>query len=83
MIATADVPNPADLDFVRQLAGDWCAKRDWAEELLMTHLGLAKPEDVLRAPFRGTHQIPNTEYSYRTHGIGVDICKPVSRGGID
>ena len=61
----------------------WYAQRVWAEELLVKSLKLSKAEDVLQHKYRGTNQIPGTNWMYRTHGIGVDIYRTVEVGGID
>jgi len=69
---------------VKQLIPLWYAERKWAEELLCRCFLLRQPEDILREGERGVgHSIPGTNWMYRAHGIGVDIYKTDSAGGID
>lgn len=72
-----------DTDLIEMLVDQWRVERDWAEKLLVATLGLDSAEEVLQRRFRGKHIIPGTEWSYRTHGYGVDITKEGNRGGID
>ena len=71
------------VEAINLLVKNWHATRRWAEELLCSSLAISSASDVLNEPFKGTHSIPGTEWTYRTRGIGVDISKPDSKGGID
>lgn len=73
----------SDEELVRQLLPHWYATRTWAEEILVSSLGLTAPEDVLLVPHRGRKSIPGLTWHYRTHGIGVDIDRGLNCGGID
>ena len=73
----------ADVEAIRGLIQDWYATREWAEQLLREHLGLASADEVLSQPHRGSGQLGDTEWHYRTHGGGVDVHLPGDRGGID
>ncbi|MHA2710222.1 DUF6896 domain-containing protein [Vibrio owensii] len=68
---------------IRKIIPLWYAQRKWAEELLVQSFQLEKAEDILQAKHRGTHQIPGTNWMYRTHGIGVDIYRTADVGGVD
>lgn len=72
-----------DEQLVRLLIPHWYATRAWAEELLRRSLDLERPEDVLGRGHRGWHVIPGSNWHYRTHGVGVDLDRGVSSGGID
>lgn len=79
----AIVPDESDVELVRALVPHWHATRRWAEELLCRTLGLAKAEDVLLHEHRGTKLIPGSLWTYRTHGVGVDLDRGLASGGID
>ncbi len=72
-----------DIELVRALLPHWFATRRWAEELLCRTLQLETAEDVLRPEYRGWRLIPGSTWAYRTHGVGVDIDRGISSGGID
>ena len=57
--------------------------RDWAAALIADQLGLDAPHDILRAEHRGRRNLGDTEWTYRTHGVGVDVVHKDGRGGID
>jgi len=61
----------------------WYAQVIWAKELLIRSFKLEKAEDILRPENRGIHQIQGTVWFVRTHGIGVDIFKSPTVGGVD
>lgn len=61
----------------------WYAQVVWAKELLIRSFKLEKAEDILRPENRGTRQIDGTVWFVRTHGIGVDIFKSPTVGGVD
>jgi hypothetical protein len=73
----------SDIELVRALIPHWYATRKWAEELLCRVLGLENASDVLRPEHRGRKAIPGSMWTYRTHGIGVDIDRGIRSGGID
>jgi hypothetical protein len=74
--------NP--LELIRQVIPLWYANMAWAKALLIHAFNLKAAEDILRVGGRGgRHQIPGTNWFYRTHGIGVDIYKTPGVGGID
>ena len=72
-----------DVDLVRALIPHWYATRRWAEELLCRTLGLEDAAEVLRTEHRGRRLIPGSNWTYRTHGFGVDIDRGLACGGID
>ena len=72
-----------DVEAVKSLISSWYTTRSWAEQMLCSHLGLANAKDVLRSENRGNMQLGDTEWLFRTHGVGVDIYKPDNKGGID
>ncbi|MBI1348837.1 hypothetical protein GC163_21400 [bacterium] len=65
------------------LIDDWIAARDAAAELLVHHLGLASPRDILMSQHRGRRPIGDSGWQYRTHGCGVDVTNIQGRCGID
>ncbi len=65
------------------MIADWISHRDAAAALLVAHLSLESPRDVLRRENRGRHELTGTGWSYRTHGIGVDVTRTNGHGGID
>ena len=72
-----------DIELIKQLVPLWYAQYKWATELLETAFDLSKAEDILSLEFRGHKEIPGTNWTYRTHGAGVDICRTTKVGGID
>jgi hypothetical protein len=68
---------------VQHLIADWISHRDAAAALLVDQLNLESPRDVLRREHRGRHDLEQTGWSYRTHGIGVDVSRTNGHGGID
>ena len=75
--------NDNDTELVRALIPHWHATRTWAEELLCRVLGLQKASDVLQPEHRGRKVLAGSMWTYRTHGVGVDIDRGISCGGID
>ncbi len=72
-----------DTELVGALIPHWHATRRWAEELLCRALGLQNASEVLKLEYRGSHKIHGSNWTYRTHGIGVDIDRGDRSGGID
>ena len=72
-----------DEDAVRYLVARWHESRTWAERLLCEQLSLQSPQQILDPPYRGNRPIPGTLWSYRTHGLGVEVSRPGNSGGID
>jgi len=72
-----------NLEKIKNLIPLWYAQRKWAEELLVRVFHLASAEKILEPEHRGTMTIPGTHWVYRTHGVGVDIYRTASVGGID
>jgi len=70
-------------ELVRQAIPLWYANVAWAKELLVRTFLLASAEDILRPEHRRVQKIPNTCWTVRPHGIGVDIFKTPAVGGID
>ena len=68
---------------IDQLIDDWITQRNFAAALLVEYLDLETAHDVLRPEHRGRHIIGDTGWTYRTHGIGVDVTRTNGRGGID
>ncbi len=68
---------------MQHLIADWILHRDAAAALLVAQLNLESPRDVLRREHRGQHNLASTGWSYRTHGIGVDVTRTNGHGGID
>lgn len=72
-----------NLEKIKNLIPLWYAQRKWAEELLVRVFHLASAEEILEPEHRGRMTIPGTHWVYRTHGVGVDIYRTASVGGID
>ena len=72
-----------DIEAIKELIKRWYEVRQWAEKFLCDSLKLKNPCDILQSKYRGRHQVLDTEWWYRTHGIGVDITKSGNKGGID
>ena len=72
-----------NLEKIKNLIPLWYAQRKWAEELLVRVFHLASAEEILEPRHRGRMTIPGTHWVYRTHGVGVDIYRTASVGGID
>lgn len=68
---------------INLLIDDWIKARDAAAALLVEHLLLDSPRDILDTRHRGRKFIANTGWAYRTHGIGVDVTKIDGHGGVD
>src|SRR4051812_39205014 len=68
---------------IHELIDDWIVHREAAAALLVEHLHLESPQDVLRPEHRGRYELEGTGWSYRTHGIGVDMTRTNGHGGID
>jgi hypothetical protein len=68
---------------INLLIDDWLKARDAAASLLVEHLGIDSPREILDPRHRGRELIANTGWAYRTHGIGVDVTPTNGRGGID
>ena len=75
--------SPTDIDMIRQLIPMWYAQRAWAEELLKRAFSLERAEDILGRELKGRRQVPGTNWTFRTHGVGVDVYKARDVGGID
>jgi hypothetical protein len=73
----------SDKDLIHQIIPLWYASLAWANELLVNAFDLGEAQDILGTKYRGLHQIPGTNWFYRTHGVGVDIFKTPEVGGID
>jgi hypothetical protein len=72
-----------DVSLIRDLVPHWYSTRRWAEELLVRALGLTDAKDVLTTQHRGRKPIPGSNWTYRTHGCGVDLFRTSGGGGID
>ena len=72
-----------DIELIRKVIPLWYAQKSWAEELLKRSFGLEKVEDILSSEYRGFNEIPGSNWTYRTHGVGVDISRSPDVGGID
>ena len=68
---------------VQKLIEDWYIVRRWAERFLCDQLGLSSVEQISEPHLRGIRRVADTEWWYRTHGIGVDLFKEGNHGGID
>ncbi len=68
---------------VIELIGSWHATKRWAESLICKHLDIETASDILGQEYRGKKQLGDTNWYYRTHGVGVDISKKGNKGGID
>jgi hypothetical protein len=75
--------DESDAELVRALIPHWFATRRWAEELLCRVLGLKSAADVLQREHRGRKTLVGSMWTYRTHGVGVDIDRGITSGGID
>ena len=72
-----------DIELVKQIIPLWYAQYAWAEELLKKSFGFETADEILTTEYRGSNQIPGTNWTYRTHGVGVDISRTSDVGGID
>jgi hypothetical protein len=72
-----------DEELIKQILPLWYDAIAWANELLVKSFHLEKAQDILKAEYRGLHQVKGTNWFIRTHGIGVDIFKTPEVGGID
>lgn len=72
-----------DVELIKLLLPHWYATRAWAEALLVQAFELEKASDVLLPQHRGRHDTPGSQWTYRTHGVGVEITCEGNRGGID
>jgi hypothetical protein len=73
-----------DQELIRLLLHHWYATRAWAEEFLCRSLGLGTVKDVLKLPGAGrVWPIPGSNFTYRRHGLGVDVDRGFGCGGID
>ncbi len=72
-----------DIELIKKIIPLWYSQKSWAEGLLKRTFGLEKAEDVLTSQYRGFKEIPGTNWTYRTHGVGVDISNIEDAGGID
>ena len=72
-----------NVEAIKALISSWYSTRAWAEKMLCNHLELENANDVLLSENRGNKKLGNTEWYFRTHGVGVDIYKPDNKGGID
>jgi hypothetical protein len=72
-----------DVALVAALIPHWYATRRWAENVLCRVLGLKDAAEVLRHEHRGRKPIAGSTWTYRTHGVGVDIDRGIVGGGID
>jgi len=61
----------------------WRITRSWAESLICKHLDIENACDILQKKYRGKIQLGDTDWYYRTHGVGVDVTKDGNKGGID
>jgi hypothetical protein len=75
--------DDSDLELVRALIPHWYATRRWAEELLCRALGLQNASEVLQQQHRGRKVLAGSMWTYQTHGIGVNVGRGISSGGID
>ena len=66
-----------------ELVEIWRSTKAWAERLICEHLNVANAADILLAEHRGKNRLGNSDWFYRTHGVGVDISKNGNKGGID
>jgi len=61
------------------LLEDWIELRDWSANLLRTQFRFGDPREILQSENRGNAVIPDTEWHYRTHGIGVEVYQEDGR----
>jgi len=66
-----------------ELIERWHSTKAWAECLICEYLNVANASDILLAEYRGKKRFGDSDWFYRTHGIGVDISKKGNKGGID
>jgi len=73
-----------DDELIRALIPQWYAARAWAETLICRTLGISNARDVLEQSSKGVPRpFPGSNWSFRTHGVGVDIRRGLDVGGID
>jgi len=72
-----------DVQVVRELIALWYKRRAWAESLLKSAFDLTEMRELFRLGRGITRPIPETDWLYRTHGIGVDVSRADGSGGID
>jgi len=70
-------------DAIIELIDKWYSTKSWAESLICEHLNIEKASDILQLGHRGKKKLGDTDWFYRTHGVGVDISKMGNKGGID
>lgn len=72
-----------NIEKIQKIIPLWYAHKKWAEELLVRAFSLDNAQDILNPENRGNKTIPGTNWTYRTHGVGVDIYRTADVGGID
>lgn len=72
-----------ELESMKELVTKWHESKKWAQCFICEKLNITNPRDILLPENRGRRQFPETEWFYRTHGLGVDIFKDNNKGGID
>ena len=75
--------NETHIELVRRAVPLWYANVAWTKELLIQAFDLADAQDILKSSHRRTQCIPNTCWSFRVHGAGIDIYRTPNVGGID
>ena len=68
---------------IKQLEALWYSERVRFEELIKRSFSFDEILDVMKLPKAERIKIPGTNWSFKTHGIGIDIFKTADVGGID
>jgi len=68
---------------VIELIERWHTTKSWAESLICEYIGIENACDILQHEYRGKRQLGDSDWYYRTHGVGVDVLKEGNKGGID
>jgi len=66
-----------------ELIEKWYSTKSWAELLICKSLNIESASDILQQEYRGKKKLGDSDWYYRTHGVGVDIAKVGNKGGID
>ena len=73
-----------DKELVHNLLPLWHAAKAWSEELLIKAFELSEATEILSKVPRATiHQVPGSNWYFKTHGVGLNVFKTPDAGGID
>jgi hypothetical protein len=72
-----------DDELVRTLLPHWHATRAWVEALLCRVFRYSDAKEILSRRPRIEETIPGSTWSFRVHGVGIDVSRGINVGGID